>query len=141
MRKATLYFIAAELLDVITTVLFISMGLWENNPLVERIGWINSILFKVFGTLLVVVFLEKKKERSIDWIFACIVFIPVLLNAVGMLLEMNGGIDMDWEWLFCIIPVLLAAFVWVAFFWNIDHEKRKSDKAFKDAIKRMRGEQ
>jgi hypothetical protein len=88
MRKTTFYFLCIEFLDIVTTFVGLRVGLWETNPLVANIGWGTFIVFKIILVLCVAVILQKKKVFWFDASVLLIALLPVVWNALNLVLVM-----------------------------------------------------
>lgn len=86
MRNVTIYFIFAETLDLITTMIGLRLGMTETNPLVYRYGWDAVILVKILITIGLSIVLEKKKEQPIDILLPWIAILPVIWNSLMIVL-------------------------------------------------------
>lgn len=81
LRTITVIFLYAEILDILTSFIGIKMGLTEKNPIVYALGWNMVILIKILGTIIIAIFLEKKKHMKYDIIFPIIAILPTAWNA------------------------------------------------------------
>lgn len=86
MRKVTIYFLLAEVLDLITTMVGLRLGMVELNPVFNKAEWEILFLIKIIGTIIVVIALERKKKQKIDVIFPIVALIPVLWNCLNLVL-------------------------------------------------------
>lgn len=82
MRRVTIYFIYAEILDLLTTIIGLGMGMVEGNPLVYKFGWNNVVLGKIFITIFIAIVLEKKKQQPVDILVPWIAILPVIWNTL-----------------------------------------------------------
>jgi hypothetical protein len=85
MRRVTFYFLCAEVLDIITTIIGLRFGLVEINPLLS-FGWERLILFKLLAILMVTIILEKKRPSRYDIIIPCVAIISVIWNSIMLLM-------------------------------------------------------
>jgi hypothetical protein len=89
LRKTTLVFLAAEVLDMTTTAYaFANYTAVEGNPIVNHIGWVSATLFKLAIIIGTAWFLEMDKPnilRKIDWIFPIVAAAPVIWNLFQLL--------------------------------------------------------
>jgi len=80
MRRVTFLFVYIEFLDILTTLIGINIGFWENNPLARStLG--EFILIKLFFTVLIAVILEKKKPNHYDILIPIFAITGVIWNS------------------------------------------------------------
>lgn len=82
MRKIVTFFICAELLDVITTIIGLSMGLAELNP----IAWEICLPLKLLVIVVVAIVLQRKTPRKIDLLIPIVAALPVIWNLLNICL-------------------------------------------------------
>jgi len=85
MRKVTFYFLIAEALDILTTMIGLSLGLKEANPLL-RFGWGWVAFLKALSVIIVTIGLEKKKPRKYDMVVIFIVVPFIIWNTINIAL-------------------------------------------------------
>lgn len=87
MRKITFYFLCIELLDILTTLVGLHIGLWETNMLLPHLGWANLMIFKICMVIIVAIILEKKKAYWFD-VGVIVVSLPYLIwNAIVLIVR------------------------------------------------------
>ena len=84
MRKVTFYFLIVEALDILTTVIGLSLGLKEGNLLLPIIGWGWLVFFKALSIIIVVIGLEKKKPQKYDILIILVIVPFVIWNIINI---------------------------------------------------------
>jgi hypothetical protein len=84
-KTSALFFIIAEILDMLTTHVSILLGGTELNPIVISVGWGWATVIKLFAIIFVVYFIQSILPKIIvwnkfGWIYPTIAFVPVMLN-------------------------------------------------------------
>lgn len=74
------YLIIAECLDIITTAIGLSLGLYEGNPIMKQLSFQNILIFKILAISVGVFILQKINCGKIIIIFPIIAIIPVFWN-------------------------------------------------------------
>jgi hypothetical protein len=77
MRKMTRLFLAAEALDLITTVAGLALGAAELHP--AGFGW-RVLVCKALVVVVVVVCLERLKLGRAGWVLPAVAALPVVWN-------------------------------------------------------------
>lgn len=80
-------FAILELLDLVTTLFGLELGLVEANPLVYKIGWVATIIIKLLAIIICSILLQVlhiKKTFIVIIIF--IPFVTVLWNLLNIVL-------------------------------------------------------
>jgi len=85
MKNTASLFIIAEIMDIITTYISLSLGSVELNPIVIYLGWGWSFVIKIIATILIICFIQFLLPKiyfwnKFGWIYPIIAFIPVVLN-------------------------------------------------------------
>jgi len=90
MKKITVSFIVANLLDVVSTALALTAGGVETNPIVSGYGWAIGILAKVLGVALVIAFLEMIETWWFFWAIPAIVWLAGVWNIANYVAMVIG---------------------------------------------------
>lgn len=85
MRKLVIFFLIAEALDCITTIIGISIGLIELNPIYNNLYLLIGL--KIFLVGIVAYALQIKKKMKLDILVPIVAILPVGWNILNILLE------------------------------------------------------
>lgn len=87
-RKVTVAtaFVAAQALDMLTTAVGLSLGLWETNPLATNMG--TMYLVKTILATCVAIVLLLKRQTWLNWIVVTVAALPVAWNILVITLEL-----------------------------------------------------
>jgi len=85
MRRVVLYFLCVEILDILTTIIALNMGMVEINPLVN-LGWDYLIGIKLMAILVVGASLQLKTEHRLDMLVVLVALSPVVWNCLQLIL-------------------------------------------------------
>lgn len=90
LQKPTIAFITGQTMDCITTIIFLSLGGTELNPLPGKIGWLNCAILKLLVIALVSVAIEIMPRNRIfsiyKWTVASISCLVVIWNIIFIVL-------------------------------------------------------
>jgi len=84
LKPITLSFIFANIVDLVSTVIALSLGHYaiEKNIIVNSIGWEFTIIFKIFAVIFWSWFFEKFWIPKFFWIAPAIVWLVSLWNTI-----------------------------------------------------------
>ena len=86
MRRVPIYFLCVEILDIITTIIGLRMGMEEINPMSTKFGLEVLFTYKIIMTLVVTVALQLKRKQKADIIVPLVAVVPIIFNCINLIL-------------------------------------------------------